>query len=105
VPEWKSDIRKRLASLKLELARENEIVEELAGHLEDRYRELLAAGASHEEADLAARRELSDGQLLVRELNRIERQTSSEPLVLGSKEDEHARKSLAGSALWASIDS
>lgn len=85
MPEWKSDIRKRLASLKLDPARENEIVEELAGHLEDRYQEMLARGATHEEADLAARTELSDGQLLVRELNRIERQVGTEPFALGAR--------------------
>ncbi len=97
MPEWKSDIRKRLASLKLEPARENEIVEELAGHLEDRYQEMLARGATHEEADLAARTELSDGQLLVRELNRIERQLGAEPFALGAR-----RKNMLGN-LWQDL--
>jgi len=97
VPEWKSDIRKRLASLRLEPARENEIVEELAGHLEDRYQEMLARGATHEEAFLAARRELSDGQLLVRELNRIERQSGTEPLALGAR-----RNNMLGN-LWQDL--
>jgi putative ABC transport system permease protein len=97
VPEWKSDIRKRLASLRLDPARENEIVEEFAQHLEDRYREVLAGGASHDEAYLAARAELSDGQLLVRELNRIERQMGVEPLALGAR-----RKNMLGN-LWQDL--
>lgn len=97
MPEWKSDIRKRLAGLSLEPARENEIVEELAGHLEDRYQEMLARGATHEEADLAARTELSDGQLLVRELNRIERQVGTEPFALGAR-----RKNMLGN-LWQDL--
>ena len=94
MPDWKSDFRKRLANLHLEPTRENEIVEELAGHLEDRYHELRAAGASHEEAYLAARKELSDGQLLVRELNRIERKFGTEPFALGAR-----RKNMVGN-VW-----
>ena len=97
MPEWKSDIRKRLASLKIEPARENEIVEELAGHLEDRYQEIVARGATHEEAFLAARHELSDGQLLVRELNRIERRMAVEPFALGAR-----RKNMLGN-LWQDL--
>lgn len=85
MPEWKPDIRNRLASLRLDPARENGIVEELAGHLEDRYQEMLARGASGEEARLAALRELSDGELLVRELRRLERQLGTESLVLGAR--------------------
>jgi len=41
VPEWKDEIRKRIAELRLEPTREAEIVEELAQHLEDRFQELL----------------------------------------------------------------
>jgi putative ABC transport system permease protein len=84
VPEWRSDIRKRLASLRLEPARENEIVEELADHLEDRYQDMLSRGAPPDEAELATRTELNDGQLLVRELNRIERKFGAEPIALGA---------------------
>ena len=83
MPEWKSDIRKRLASLKLEPARENEIVEELAGHLEDRYQEMLSSGLGRNEAELATRAELND--LLVKELNRIERKFGAEPFALGAR--------------------
>jgi putative ABC transport system permease protein len=97
VPEWKPDIRKRLASLNLEPARENEIVEELAGHLEERYQEALGLGASHDEAYLLAWRELSDGQLLVGELNRIERRYGTEPLALGAR-----RNNMLGS-LWQDL--
>lgn len=95
--DWKSEIRQRLANLKLEPTRENGIVEEMAGHLEDRYREMLARGASPEKALLAARAELSDGQLLVRELNRIERQMGAEPMVPGVR-----RKNMLGN-LWQDL--
>ena len=36
MPDWKSEIRGRLAGSKLEPAREAEIIEELLKHLEDR---------------------------------------------------------------------
>ena len=41
--DWRSHIRSRLLSLGLSPARENEIVEELSQHLDDRWRELIAA--------------------------------------------------------------
>ena len=61
MPEWKEEIRRRLADLKLDPAREAEIVEELAQHLEDRYRDLGAGGETPAEAE---RR--TDAQLLAR---------------------------------------
>jgi predicted permease len=50
LPDWTPHIRQRLASLHLSPTRENEIVEELAQHLDDRWRELIAGDASEEEA-------------------------------------------------------
>jgi hypothetical protein len=52
MPDWKSHIRPRLASLRLSPAREAEIAEELEQHLDDRLRELVERGASPEEAAL-----------------------------------------------------
>lgn len=54
-PDWAREVRRRLASLKLTPAREAEIVEELSQHLDDRRRELLAGGATPEEATSARR--------------------------------------------------
>src|SRR5215475_4773321 len=84
MPEWKQEIRERLASLKLEPPREAEIVEELSQHLEDRYAESLTRGATPAEAYRAALAELSEGESLQRELRQIETQVSQEPVVLGS---------------------
>src|SRR5262245_60985163 len=84
MPEWKQEIRQRLASLKLEPAREAEIVEELSQHLEDRYAESLARGATPEEASRAALAELRDRESLQQELRRVERAVSQEPVVLGT---------------------
>ncbi|HEY7181909.1 MAG TPA: ABC transporter permease [Blastocatellia bacterium] len=84
MPEWKREIIERLAALKLEPAREAEIVEELSQHLEDRYAESLGCGATPEEAYLAALAELSAGATLQRELRRVERQVAPEPIVFGT---------------------
>jgi hypothetical protein len=61
MPEWNADLRARLAGLRLTPAREAEIVEELAQHLDDRYEELRASGSSHTDARRIALDELSEG--------------------------------------------
>ncbi len=83
--KWKEEIRNRLASLKLAPTREAEIVEELVHHVEDCYEELLAGGATEVEAYRAALAELSESNLLARELRRVERSVKREPDVLGAK--------------------
>lgn len=84
MPEWKNEIRNRLTGLKLDPAREAEIVAELSQHLEDRHQELLSIGQTEEEASRAALAELSEGRRLQQELRRVERQVTSEPIVLGT---------------------
>jgi putative ABC transport system permease protein len=83
--DWREEIRQRLASLNLEPAREAEIVEELAQHLEDRQAELLSGGATDEEALRVALAELSGSDLLRRELRRVEQQIKNEPPLLGAR--------------------
>ncbi len=83
MPEWTEAIRERLASLKMAATREAEIVEELTQHVEDRYRELLSRGATEAEAYRLALDELSDHELLARELRRVEQPVTLEPVVLG----------------------
>jgi putative ABC transport system permease protein len=82
--DWSWEIRRRLASLKLPPAREAEIVEEVGQHLEDRYQELVASGATEEEALRLAVEELRDGARMERELRSIEQEVKSEPVVLGA---------------------
>ena len=86
MPEWKEEIKDRLAGLKIEPAREAEIVEELSQHLEDRYAESLAGGATPEEAHRAALTELSASEIFERELRHVEREVAPEPIVLGTNE-------------------
>jgi predicted permease len=84
MPEWKEEIRMRLAGSKLEPAREAEIVEELSQHLEDRYAELRAGAATPEEAYRATLVELRESGALQRELRLVERPSPQEPIVFGT---------------------
>jgi hypothetical protein len=84
VPDWKSEIRRRLARLQLAPTRENAIVEELAQHLDESYAELLACGVSEAEAQRQVLTELNESDLLAQELRRVERQCAPEPIVLGT---------------------
>jgi hypothetical protein len=60
MPEWRRLVRERLRRVNLPPADEIGIVEEFAQHLEDRYRELCAAGRADEDA-LAVSLEEIDG--------------------------------------------
>ncbi len=83
MPDWKKEIRGRIVHLKLPPAREVEIVDELAQHMDDRYLDSLASGATEREASQAALAELKESGLLASELRHAERELSSEPVVLG----------------------
>ena len=84
MPDWKPEIRQRLTELQLAPAREAEIVEELTQHLDDRYEEMLDGGASPVEAYRRTLSELSESELLARELRRVERQSNAEPMIPGT---------------------
>jgi predicted permease len=83
MPDWTEAIRQQLAELNLAPAREAEIVEELAQHAEDRYRELQNDGATDADARRITLDEVSGHQLLARELRAVERVDAPEPVVLG----------------------
>jgi len=85
MPEWKREIEKSLSKLNIEPARQAEIVEELAQHLEDRYEELLMDGATEEQACRAVLVELCEGDSLARELGLVEPEAAREPLVPGGR--------------------
>jgi putative ABC transport system permease protein len=55
----------------------------LAQHLDDRYQELLADGASETDAETLILAELSENELF-RELQRVQHKTPSEPIVTGT---------------------
>jgi macrolide transport system ATP-binding/permease protein len=83
MPEWKPEILRRLALLKLSPTREAEIAEELAQHLDDRYQELLAAGNSADSAFRATLDELKGDDFLARSLLPVERDLYREPIAPG----------------------
>ena len=94
MPDWNEQIREQLADLKLAPAREAEIVEELAQHAEDRYRELRTGGVTEAEARRIALDETGGHELLAKELRTIER-PAPEPVVLGVGSRGHLLASLA----------
>jgi macrolide transport system ATP-binding/permease protein len=98
MPEWKTEISRRLAPLKLEPTREAEIVEELAQHLDDRYAELLSGGAAPEEAYRATMAELSASDLLTQELRGVERPAPREPVLLGTN-----RRNIMFGDIWQDL--
>lgn len=63
MPNWKQHIRPHVTPLSLPATRENEIVDELAQHLDDRWRELIASGTPEEAAMRLTLRLLRDTML------------------------------------------
>jgi predicted permease len=60
MPDWKNLVRWRLAALHLAAPAESDLAEELAQHLEDRYRDLTAAGTLPDDAYRQVIAELDD---------------------------------------------
>src|SRR5882672_182384 len=98
MPDWKPEIRQRLAKLQLAPTRENAIVEELAQHLDEYYAELLASDVSEADAYRQVRAELHDGGLLTHGLQRVERSTNPDPIVLGTN-----RRTNMNADLWQDL--
>ena len=84
MPEWADEIRARLASLRLAPTREAEIVEELSQHLDDRYHELIAGGASPVEAQRVALRALRSGAALAQHLTPLRQAQAPPPITPGA---------------------
>jgi predicted permease len=82
--DWKNALIERLQVSELDPACEAEIIDELAQHLEERYQDLLASGIMDEDARRIVLEELSDSDLLVRELQRVEPAMKHEPFVPGA---------------------
>jgi putative ABC transport system permease protein len=98
MPDWKPEIRRRLAGVKLEPTREAAIIEELAQCLEDCYAESLSSGGTEAEAYQQTLDELSGSELLARELRRVERQCSADLTVPGIN-----RRTNMPEALWQDL--
>ena len=83
MPDWAEHLRPRLSSLRLSPAREHEIVQELSQHLEDRWRELVAGGASEDEATRLALAEFREGNLLAQYLAPLQQAQTPIPITPG----------------------
>ena len=81
---WTRELRGRLSSLRLSPTRENEIVDELSQHLEDRYGELIAGGASPEEATRLALASFRSGNVLAQHLAPLRQAHATSPIALGA---------------------
>jgi putative ABC transport system permease protein len=99
MPDFKGEIRKRLAALSLSPTRENEIVEELSQHLDDQYEQALRGTATEEEARQAVLHELNENDFLAPALKRIERRISQNPVVVMGTE----RKTNMLGDLWQDL--
>src|SRR6476620_11413820 len=85
MPDFKTEVRKRLDGLSLAPTREAEIIDELSQHLDDQDEQLLPRTASEDDAYQAVLREFDANDLLGRELQRVERRTQTEPVALGTR--------------------
>jgi hypothetical protein len=82
--DWAPHVRARLASLRLSPTRESEILDELSQHLEDRYRELIAGGASHEDATRLALADFQNGNVLAQKMASLRQAHVTTPTTLGA---------------------
>lgn len=96
--EWKEEVRQRLATLKLDPMRENELADEIAQHLQDRYNELVAGGAEPGQAQRTAL-----GEWSARELTEALRRRESEyrePIAAGATSHNHLLADLCQDILY-----
>ncbi len=82
--DWASHVRPRLSPLHLSPARENEIVDELSQHLEDRWRDLVAGGASEDEATRLALAGFREGNLLAQYMAPLQQAQVPAPITPGA---------------------
>jgi hypothetical protein len=84
MPEWAGEVRTRLAGLVLSPERDREIVDELSQHLEDRWQELMAGGASQEGATRLALAEFTSPDALARRMAPLRQSHVTPPVSLGA---------------------
>lgn len=91
--DWKAELKRQLEERRIDPTRHFTVIEELALHLEDRYRSLVARGMSSSEAEQSVLQELEEGEALERELRRAERAAPVSVPILG----DHPRPRAMGS--------
>lgn len=101
MPDWKNLVRERIGRLRLEAAAESDLIEELTQHLEEKYRELCAAGASETDAYEKTSAELDELQPLEAEFRRSERMPAKELLPAGDTLASHWPRDLSRDLRYA----
>ncbi len=82
--DWQHEVRARLASLRLRPEREADIVDEIAQHLAERYREAMSAGASQDEATRLALAELRVGNALAQRIGVLKQAHAPAAVAVGA---------------------
>ena len=82
--DWQSEVRARLAALRLKPEREADIVDEIAQHLAERYREAMSGGAEPEEALRAALAEFRPGNVLAQRIAALRQAKEPQPIPFGA---------------------
>ncbi len=95
--DWRSYVRTQLALPDMKDHLDVEIVEEIAGQLEDTYSEARAGGATEKEADAIAREHVVDWQVLATEIGRAKQKHAASRL---SQCFERSQASLRGGGGW-----
>jgi len=97
MPDWTEHLRARLSTLRLNPAREAEIVEELSQHLDERYAELRGGGMSDAEARRLAIDELRGPEALAEYMRPLRQSHVPLPITPGTH-----KQRLAGD-LWQDV--
>ncbi len=84
MPDWTPHLRPRLSSLGLSPTREAEIVEELSQHLDDHWRELIARGASPDEATRLTLADFRDEDVLAQHIAPLRQAHPPPSITLGA---------------------
>jgi hypothetical protein len=98
MPEWRELIRQRLGSLNLPAAMRDEVIQELAAHLEDVYEQKLADGSDPSRAMELALGEVGHWRPLARGIER-----SKQESIMNNRSRQFwlpALISLSGSMIW-----
>jgi putative ABC transport system permease protein len=82
--DWAQEVRTRLSSLKLSPTREREIVEELSQHLDDRWHELIAGGASSDEATRLTLAQFRGADVLANDMAPLRQAHAPAPITPGA---------------------
>jgi putative ABC transport system permease protein len=98
--DWQGEVRARLATLNLKPEREADIVDEIAQHLAERYREAMSSGASADEAKRVALAEFRAGNVLAQHIAEL-RQAHAPAVVTAGASTGHLLADLSQDLRYA----